>query len=282
MEANPSDHFCQVWQGDYSERKSFFTALNKINSIPKEVLNGMTIYWSDIPYSLDVFASFFVATNVDGAEKYLTMISSLMEPTGAKLRTDITNIDLITAMTNRQLNQVGVLEGDPVPDPCHFATKSALEKKGYVFKDWTSQNRVFLSHQNDRKEQVSLLQQLLASHDVGTWMDIHDIEFGEPLATAIDKGIEKSTSVIFWINDNFLKSNWCKFEFEGFLNKYANQPNVRLLTVVEDGCQGRLPDRLKSLKYLQVDAPGDPRHVAKMLSPTLRKNSSDTSDDYWS
>lgn len=281
MTVDPHDHYCQVWEGDYGDRDDFIRGLSIINSnIPIDVLTGMTIHWSDIPYSLNLFVCLFVSSDQSNSAEVLLEISQILQQGGGKLRTDITNAQLMSGIGQRQLNMISAVQGVPVVDPCALPTKNDLKKKGYDFTDWRASNRVFLSHQNQRKPQVSLLQQLLASQGVATWMDIHDIEIGEPLARAIDRGIDKSTAVIFWISDAFLRSEWCRFEFDGFLDKYASQRHVRLFSIVEEGCEDRIPRRLKTLKYLRVSNPGDPRVVAKEVGPALRSSFLQESEDW--
>lgn len=282
-QTDPNKHFCQVWEGDYARRGPFIDALNEVNNFPRGSLTGFSVWWSDIPYSLALFAMLYFDSASEQSEEFAIQASDVLRRGGGRLRSDITGEELQRAANQRQLNMRGMIEGFPLQDPCQWFTLESLERKGYRFNDWRAKTRVFLSHQNERKREVSILQQLLASHGVSTWMDIHDIDYGDPLAVAIDEGIRDSTAVVFWISDGFLRSQWCRFEFEGFLDRHARDSLVKLLPVVEKGCEGRLPSRLTSLKYLSTDQPGDPHKVAAELASAIKHTHSPIVDTkYWS
>jgi hypothetical protein len=267
------DRLVQVWEGDYGAREGFLEAVRHINSeVDKNAITGLTIYWSDLPYSLELYA--YVAYDPDHAQttNARQLVADTMRAGGGRLRTDITSSDFWQAVSQRQLNGIGCVKGFPVPDPCAYATKASLSTDhGYDFSPWNNRTRTFLSHQADRKPEVSMLQMLLADRGVPTWMDTHDIEFGESIASAIERGTSESTFVIFWISQGFLESRWCHFEFESFLHAYASERSVVMIPVVEAGCESRLPSALRRIKYVSVDNPGDPRSVARDLVPLLTK-----------
>ncbi|PZS35054.1 MAG: hypothetical protein DLM58_04545 [Pseudonocardiales bacterium] len=278
----PKEFYCQVWQGDYGAREGFLEALDEVNArFDRDVMTGLTIYWSDIPYELQLYGFVAYATGHGASSAACQWVAERMVAGGARLRTDITGEDLVCALLQRQLNSVGCVQGIRVPDPCHFNTKASLAEKGFDFSPWHSRSRTFLSHQSERKAEVGILQMLLSDRNIPTWMDTCDIEFGESIGVAIERGRAQSTYVIFWISEGFLRSRWCQFEFEAFLHDYASRRSVVLLPVVERGCEGRLPPALTRVKYLGVDAPGDPGHVARQLAPRLTGPPVQPSDDAW-
>ncbi|GAA4759122.1 toll/interleukin-1 receptor domain-containing protein [Gordonia alkaliphila] len=271
-----------IWEGDYADREPFLHAINEINSIEESVLVGLNLWWSDYPYDLRIFAQTVISRESD--DKFRAAhkkINYLMSECQARQRTDITLEQLQQAVGQRQMNSVGAILGTPVSDPCRFPTRKELIPKGYDPQDWTAKSRVFLSHQNERKEEVIDLQGYLAGSDIPTWIDVHDIDYGQNLAVAVQEGIAQSSIVIFWVSEKFLKSNWCQVEFEGFLGRYSGRRDVTILTAVERGCIDQLPPLLQGLKYLELDSPGDPRKVAKEFAPAIRRALTGPLDKGW-
>jgi hypothetical protein len=281
--AETNHHLYQVWQGDYGDRTGFLAAVHEINrAYDSDLVTGLSLLWSDIPYALTLLAVIVIDGNESAAESAATSISDRMRTAGASLRPDLTGAQISQAISQRQLNSVGLVKGLPEIDPCSFATRTQLRENGFDFKDWSASQRLFLSHQNSRRPNVALLQNALASLEVPCWLDLHDIELGQPLARAIETGIRDSAAVCFWINDGFLRSNWCRFEFESFLHKYASQPNVTLISLVESDCTARLPPTLQTIKYREIEAPFDYLDISSRIKRSLERSTKEPRLEYWS
>ncbi|WP_434590049.1 toll/interleukin-1 receptor domain-containing protein [Brevibacterium sp. 1718] len=279
------NHYIQIWEFDYGDRENVLSALNRVNIFDKDVLTGMTIYWSDIPYDLRLFSELaFLAGSSSAKEKALEA-QEILANAGGKVRTDITPESLVEALSKRRLNSIGTLEGMEIVIPFEYKSKLELEKLGFDFSSWVAKSRVFLSHQSDRKPEVTELQQLLADRNVPTWFDIHDIEYGQNLATAIEGGVRSSDAVIFWVSDGFLRSNWCRSEFESFLSRYMGRRDVTIFAAIEEDCLDVVPDSLKQLKFLKLDSPGDPLMVANEFAVPIKRvlagQSEVRSSEYW-
>lgn len=264
------DHFVQIWEADYGDRRQFLDAISKVNDEDLKTLNGLALYWSDIPYSLSLFASLAFSTSDEETDGARARAQELLLSAGAKRRLDMTIEDLSGQMGRRALNCETLLGGEPVRDPCKWATRGEFEAKGYDLSGFKPRSRVFMSHQSERKTEVAKLQELLANREVPTWMDAHDIDYGENLTVAINRGINQSTAVIFWISPKFLESRWCEYEFENFIGRYASLNDVLLLSVVEEECVGDIPKSLAQLKYFRLGDSSDVVSVAGELAPILK------------
>lgn len=53
----------------------------------------------------------------------------------------------------------------------------------------------------------------------------------------MQKGIEESDMVIFWVTDNFLKSNWCKMEMKAYIGRMIEE-NIRMFIQPQIYCAG--------------------------------------------
>lgn len=264
--------YAHIWEGNYARREGFLAAVNKLNSeIPGRALTGAVLYHSDCPYDLRLLLHLSFNPNFEGIDSIVLSAQEAMGPV-ARLRGDITPRNLLIATLNGQLNMQTLIPDVAVADPCRIKSLEALERKGYSTIDWgTSRNRVFLSHQFERKPQVSKLQMLLANSEIPTWFDAIDIDYGQSIVMEIEKGIEQSTAVIFWISPKFLESNWCKYEFEGFLHNYASSRSTTIFAVIEEGLEQKVPQALTRLKYVTANANTNAESIAATLVPSLRR-----------
>lgn len=265
------DHLVQVWEGDYGDREPFLNAVSKINDEDLNALTGLVIYWSDIPYSLSLFVSLTLDPAKEGIDDVRERIQNTLLSAGAIRRSDITLRALIDAQINRRLNIMTIAKDKPVHDPCGFMSRKQCIERGYGLDEFKPQSRVFLSHQSERKPEVAKLQELLANKEVPTWMDAHDIELGENLAVAINRGIGESTAVIFWISPKFLESRWCEYEFENFNSIYAGNNSIKVISIVEESCAERIPRFLSQLNYIKYTSNDDVVGIANRIAPILKR-----------
>ena len=63
----------------------------------------------------------------------------------------------------------------------------------------------------------------------------------------MQKGIEESDMVIFWVTDNFLKSNWCKMEMKAYIGRMIEE-NIRMFIVMDIK---KHPLFLRDIKHLR-------------------------------
>jgi hypothetical protein len=273
MASSNDPRYTQVWEGQYGYRETFIEAANRINDqIPSDALTGFAIYWSDLIYDLRLFAYIAYQPTDPKAEEYMLLAENLMVSAGAWRRSDLTGDVLDRACLKRQLNLVSAVQGISIEIDFDQPSRADLEAQGFTIERWdVPKSKTFLSHQGDRKGEVAKLQMLLADGGVATWFDALDIEYGDSLVAAIEDGVSESTAVVFWISPGFSGSHWCQYEFEAFLSRYAGRRDVRILTVVEEGLSGSLPEALKRLKYVETGCPGSPEQVAAKLLPVLRR-----------
>lgn len=277
------EEFSQIWEHDYGYRDNFLQAIQDINEqYPEDKLVGFSIWWSNIPYDLRLFAYLNYSGSEDSAKKFFLEVGEKFNSIGSVYRGDLTYKNLTDALGRRQLNCHTIAQGGPILVDFAFHTKEFLMKNGYNFERWDSSSKVFLSHQSERKNRVQMLQQSLSANGVSTWFDAVDIDYGENIATAISKGVKESKVVIFWISPKFLESDWCRYEFERFHSRYAGSNDVLILSIVEQSCVQYLPTFLQELKYLKIDEDLSVDRIAYQLVPSINNYFKKVSVKRWS
>lgn len=82
-------------------------------------------------------------------------------------------------------------------------------------------------------------------------VDKYSIPVGTSITEQVQKGIEESDMVIFWVTDNFLKSNWCKMEMKVYIGRMIEE-NIRMFIVMDDEIEiKKLPLFLRDIKHLR-------------------------------
>lgn len=265
--------YAHIWEGNYARREGFLMAVNKLNrEIPGSALTGAVVYWSDNPYDLRFLIHLSFNPEYENIDNIVLFVNEVMSPV-ARLRGDVTPNILMSSLAKKQLNMESLVSNKDFSDPCAIKSLKKYESEGWFPIDWgKSKNRVFLSHQSERKSQVAKLQMLLSNSEIPTWFDKIDIGYGKKIVEEIEKGIDQSTAVIFWISPKFLESNWCKYEFEAFLDNYARYQSVTMFPIVEEGLDANdnFPKALSRFKYLTVDHKKSTETIASELVPSLR------------
>lgn len=58
--------------------------------------------------------------------------------------------------------------------------------------------------------------------------------------------------VIFWVTDNFLKSNWCKMEMKAYIGRMIEE-NIRMFIVMDDEIEiKKHPLFLRDIKHIPL------------------------------
>ena len=101
------------------------------------------------------------------------------------------------------------------------------------------------------KKDVEMIIPYLNGQDLPVWFDKYSIPVGTSITEQVQKGIEESDMVIFWVTDNFLKSNWCKMEMKVYIGRMIEE-NIRMFIVMDDEIEiKKLPLFLRDIKHLR-------------------------------
>lgn len=266
-------HF--IWQADYGNRSHLVSVLsNLLDNQNANSLQMAAIFVNDIPYNLE----FYVALGYDKPqENHIEDMLKSLRNADLVYRPDITFQELFSGIGERRFNSWSFVDSSTLKSifPIFFAfpEKKAFIEEGYKFSSPLGKELpIFLSHQSQNKADIEELIPYLNASGLPTWFDKYNIDYGESIVEAVQKGIKNSIAVIFWITKEFLESNWCKREMNSFLNRFASESNVLIISVVEKDINLKELNEIFifELKYFQrTDETIE--EVAKELLPTINK-----------
>ncbi|MEK4741037.1 MULTISPECIES: toll/interleukin-1 receptor domain-containing protein [unclassified Bacillus (in: firmicutes)] len=265
-----------VWECDYGIRKPLIPALKELLSEQDATsLQMVNLLTNSIPYNLE----FYIVLSYDNPkEDHIDVMKRLMLGEGLRYRPDITFHELQQEIGNRRFNSQTLVRDCDVERAMEsgflfqFSEKSEIEKLGYIIdKPLGNQMPIFLSHSSKNKSEVEDLIPYINGAGLPVWFDKVNIDYGESIVKAIQKGIKQSAGVIFWITNDFINSNWCDLELTKFANRYASKRDILTIAVVHQDVDIEEIDFLfDDIKYLKRTNE-DLEIIAKEIIPTLKR-----------
>ncbi|MEM1135721.1 MAG: TIR domain-containing protein [Bacteroidota bacterium] len=105
---------------------------------------------------------------------------------------------------------------------------------------------VFISYASENSMLRDRVKNALASYAITTWVHNKDIRSGQDFATAINEGIEHADSLVFFISNQSLLSEYCRKELD-----YALALNKRIIPVlIEKEITVEQPKELAALQFI--------------------------------
>lgn len=203
-------------------------------------------------------------------------MKELMLCAGAKVRLDITFQELIQKTLEKQFNQAILSNKNQL---INFLNELFLfkekpeEEKDRPSTPLGNRHPIFISHSSYDKPFVEGLLPYFTKYNMPVWFDKINIDYGDSIIKEVQKGIKKSSAVLFFVSKNFLKSAWCNEEMESFLNIHCSGKNIKIITIVfSDIEHNNLPVFLKNKKYLKLQYNQVNEDIINELLPTLKKH----------
>ncbi|WP_342576687.1 toll/interleukin-1 receptor domain-containing protein [Paenibacillus sp. FSL M8-0142] len=265
-----------VWECDYGVRKPLIPVLRELlYEQDASSLQMVSLLVNNIPYYLE----FYLVISYDNPQEgHINNMIDKLSGLGLRYRPDITYDELLSELGNRRFDLVTISNGDEVEFKFSsgffvFAEKEYIQSQGYVIKPLGNKVPVFLSHSSRDKPDIEDLIPYLNGAGLPVWFDKISIDYGESITEAIERGIDKSGAVIFWITKDFLNSNWCKTERRNFLSRHSGDNDVLIISIISDDIDIRteIPRFLRDLKGLVRNKNQDIYLIAKEIIPVLKK-----------
>lgn len=277
----------QVWEFDYGERERLLDGLGDIAEFAhKDCVTGLGIYVNNNPYMLETFVTVQLDQTHGEFEFCADFVRLKLSEAGGATRSDVTVHDLnLMLFEARRFNYQGFTDRASVealrrprpesPESQTFVlpSRNQLRGIGMSMVPFSPRDRVFLSHQSDRKLQVAELQECFSSNDVQCWLDRDAIKIGDLIHEKIDEGIDQCSAVVFWVSPEFLESSWCKYELSGFLSAVGSigHDKVRIFPVVEPGVtHDELPRRFRDVRYYRMKDKQSVSELGQELIPDVK------------
>lgn len=201
---------------------------------------------------------FFIAVSYDVPQKnHVEKMIELFENSNLILRNDLTFLLLLQESGNRRFNSntfASEQEVDLILETMFFFPEiKELEEKGYYMRPFGKEKQVFISHSSKDKKDVESIIPYLNGQDLPVWFDKYSISVGESITESVQRGIEESDMVIFGVTDNFLNSNWCRFEMTAYVKRLIEE-KFRMIIVLDDEIEiKKLPLFLRDIKHIRKE-----------------------------
>ena len=244
-----------VWQGEYGKRNHLIPIFKKLlQEQDASSLNMLEICVNNNPYSLEFFV---VVIYGKPKENHIEKMIHLFEKAGLIIRNDITFDFLFKEIANRRYNVCTFLSEETVDlqfDAMFGIPEiESLEERGYFVRPFGKEKQVFISYSSKDEEDIDNIIPYLNAQELPVWFGKRSISVGESITEKVQQGIEESDMVIFWVTENFLLSNWCKFEMNAYVKRLI-EDNVQIITVLEDSVNIKsLPLFLRNIKCLRKE-----------------------------
>jgi len=266
-----------VWECDYGVRDPIIPVIEELlGNQDATSLQMVSVMTNSNPYQLEFF---LVLSYKNPGEDDISIMKDRMQGSGLRYRPDITFNELFGEMAYRRFNISTLSHKDEVRmlfEESHLfihPEKKILEEEGYNwYRVLGKKMPIFLSHSSMNKHEIEDIIPYLNGAGLPVWFDKVNIDYGESIVDAIQKGIKSAAGVIFWITNDFLKSNWCDIEFKKFANRYAGKKDVFVIGVINHDVEDLekvefLFDDIKYLKRTNESL----EDVSKEVIPSIRK-----------
>lgn len=266
-----------VWECDYGVREPIKEALEELlEKQDATSLQMATLMVNSNPYQLEFF---IVLSYKNPLENHIEEMIRILQGVGLRYRPDITFDELLEEMANRRFNSVTIVDKEDLElffgntNLFLFPEKKVLEQQGYNwYRNLGGKMPIFLSHSSMNKSEVEDFIPYLNGAGLPVWFDKVNIDYGESITMAIQKGIKDSAGVIFWITEDFLKSNWCMTEFRKFSNRYASKEDLLVIGIINADVQdiSKVEFLFDDIKYLKRENQSL-EEIAKEIIPSIKK-----------
>lgn len=237
------------YQCDYGDREKLREPIRALVTKYSSQILGVMPFVNNNPYQLEFYL--VLEFELASIEKY---IRDHIEPLCIKELSSISVNYLLQSMGERRFNSTNHIFPEQVnmffDTFFFFDERIILEKKGYKpASKLFPPNTVFFSYSSNEKEKIRTLHTHLMSYNLPIFFDMDNIQLGDDIAATIKAAIQDSKGMIFFINQKFIDSQWCKKEEE-----FAQQFGKKSIYIIDSNLSKNVRhDRYKSVLYIEQD-----------------------------
>lgn len=244
-----------IWQAEYGKRTHLISIFKQLlKEQDASSLEMLAIFVNNNPYNLEFFVALFYDVP---QQNHIEKMIELFEKADLILRNDLTALLLIQEMRSRRFNSCIFCKAEDVDRQFElmffWPEISVLEGSGYCMRPFGKSKQVFISHSSKDKKDVEKIIPYLNGQDLPVWFDKCSISVGNSIIESVQAGIEESDMVIFWVTDNFLSSNWCRFEMRAYIKRLIEEEIQMIIVLADEIETKRLPLFLQDIKYIRID-----------------------------
>lgn len=121
---------------------------------------------------------------------------------------------------------------------------------------------MFFSYSWDDKEKIQTLQTHLIPYNLPIFFDMNNIETGADISNTIELAMEDCKGIIFFVNQKFIDSKWCKKE--ELLSQKLGKKSIYIID--KSLSKDVINKRYSSILYVEQDFNNiDYKYVAKKI-----------------
>lgn len=130
------------------------------------------------------------------------------------------------------------------------------------------QQRLFLCHATEDKEDVRKLAKELTDRGIGVWLDEAEIKLGDSLLDKICEGINTVEYFIVFLSKASVNSPWVKLEVRIAMDEEIEGKRVKILPIILEHCD--LPKFLKGKYYADLTDKNNHEKVIRQIEERLQ------------
>ncbi len=212
--------FQTAFMFDYGNREPLMEILQsfckKYVKIPSEA--GFIFFVNNIPYNLEFYLIFETEN-----EELFEVGRKLLQKVAIKELSLLTTRQLIKYSSTRRFDSISIpadinLIQMMFPSLFRFPERKYLIEKGYGFLDDISifpPNTIFFSYANKKlRNDIIKIKSLLTAEAYPVFFDIQSLFPGDNLEDKIKSYIVDAQAIVFFIDDSFMRSKFCKQELD--------------------------------------------------------------------
>jgi len=137
-----------------------------------------------------------------------------------------------------------------------FKERKDLLKMGYQFdKELFPPNTIFFSYSHNNKQFVEDVKNELKNYNLPIFIDTSSLNLGDKIDEKIEKLIEESKGVVFFVDENFYKSKWLDYEL-----KTSNKYDKKKLFILDNDYE-----KFKDYLYVKSNFKNDVKKAVKAI-----------------
>ncbi len=237
------------YQCDYGDRKKLREPIRHLVTKYCPQVLGVMPFVNNNPYQLEFYL--VVEFELDEIEQY---VRKNIEPFCIKKLSSISVNYLLQSMGERRFNSLNHIFPEQVDlffdTYFFFDERKELDNKGYKpASKLFPPNTVFFSYSSEDKEKIQTLHTHLIPYNLPIFFDMDNIQFGDNIADTIEVAIKDCKGVIFFVNQKFIDSQWCKTE-EEFTQHFGKKS---IYIIDSNLSKDIINNRYKSVLYIEQD-----------------------------
>jgi len=240
---------------DYGNRSILKDPLRKLLEKYNNQVLGVIPFVNNNPYLLEFYIIFDCEK-----DEIVDYIKENIASFAIKEHSELTIRYLLEQLGNRRFNVKNHIFPEEIDvffeTFFFFPERKDLESKGYKFDyELFPPNTIFFSYSHNNIQFVEDVKNELKNYNLPVFIDTSSLKLGDRIDEKIEKLIEESKGVVFFVDENFYKSQWFDYEL-----KTSNKYDKKKLFILDNDYE-----KFKDYLYVKSNFKDDVKEVVKTI-----------------